>query len=151
MSPLGMDEVAGHLHMTPRTLRRRLHAEETSFRKVLTELRMRMASKYLRDTDSASAKSRTPLAFVRTRVSAMPFAAGRTSRCADSERTATSNRRFVPISSILSQLIRSALPRIDIVYGDTTGVPGIRSRGASVYLVIADSPRQVERSSRNAR
>jgi len=51
MSPTGIAEVARHLHMTDRTLRRRLKDEKTSFRKILAELRMRMAAKYLRETD----------------------------------------------------------------------------------------------------
>jgi AraC-like DNA-binding protein len=50
MSMIRAAEVAKQLHMTERTLRRRLRAEKTSFRKVLAELRMRVAMKYLRDT-----------------------------------------------------------------------------------------------------
>jgi AraC-like DNA-binding protein len=51
MSPIGIGEVANQLHMTERTLRRRLQGEKTSFRKILAELRMRMAVQYLRETD----------------------------------------------------------------------------------------------------
>jgi AraC-like DNA-binding protein len=43
--------VAQELHMTERTLRRKLSDEQTSFRKLVRELRMHMATKYLRDTD----------------------------------------------------------------------------------------------------
>ena len=51
MTRMGVAEVAKELHMTERTLRRKLSQENTSFRKILTELRMRLASQYLRDTD----------------------------------------------------------------------------------------------------
>lgn len=51
MSRLSIAAVAKQLHMTERTLRRRLRDENTSFRAVLAELRMRLATKYLRDTD----------------------------------------------------------------------------------------------------
>lgn len=44
------DEVAVHLHMSERTLRRKLREEKTSFRKIADELRMNMAIRYLRDT-----------------------------------------------------------------------------------------------------
>ena len=37
--------------MSPRTLRRKLEDEKTSFRVLLDELRMHVAIKYLRDTD----------------------------------------------------------------------------------------------------
>jgi AraC-like DNA-binding protein len=49
--PTSFSAVARHLHMTTRTLRRKLQAENTSFRKLADELRMQMAIKYLRDTD----------------------------------------------------------------------------------------------------
>ena len=42
--------VAKQLHMTERTLRRKLREEETSFRKIIDELRMHVAIRYLRDT-----------------------------------------------------------------------------------------------------
>ena len=56
MSPIGIGEVAKQLFMTERTLRRRLHAEKTSFRRILAELRMRMAIKYLRETELSIAE-----------------------------------------------------------------------------------------------
>lgn len=49
--PMGCDEVALRLNMAPRTLRRRLHDEHTSFQKVVNELRTEVAIRYLRDTD----------------------------------------------------------------------------------------------------
>jgi AraC-like DNA-binding protein len=49
-SPPSLDSVADRLHMTQRTLRRKLREEHTSFRKVVDELRMFVAVKYLRDT-----------------------------------------------------------------------------------------------------
>jgi transcriptional regulator GlxA family with amidase domain len=49
--PMGFEEIARRLAMTPRTLRRRLQEENTSFRSVVDELRMRVAIKYLRDTE----------------------------------------------------------------------------------------------------
>lgn len=45
-----IEAIASHLGMSTRTLRRKLHEENTSFRKVVNELRMEMAFKYLRDT-----------------------------------------------------------------------------------------------------
>jgi AraC-like DNA-binding protein len=51
MRPTSFDAVAKHLHMTTRTLRRKLGEENTSFRKLVDELRMQVAIKYLRDTD----------------------------------------------------------------------------------------------------
>jgi AraC-like DNA-binding protein len=49
--PTSFSSVAKHLTMATRTLRRRLTEEDTSFRKLLDELRMQVAIKYLRDTD----------------------------------------------------------------------------------------------------
>ena len=43
--------VAKQLYMAPRTLRRKLRAENTSFRELMDELKMQVAIKYLRDTD----------------------------------------------------------------------------------------------------
>ncbi len=43
--------IARELHITERTMRRKLREEQTSFRKLVHELRMQMAAKYLRDTD----------------------------------------------------------------------------------------------------
>jgi AraC-like DNA-binding protein len=50
MRPANLDAVAKHLHTTSRTLKRKLHEENTSFRKIVDELRMYLAIKYLRDT-----------------------------------------------------------------------------------------------------
>jgi len=63
MAPIGIGEVAKRLHMTERTLRRKLAAEMTSFRKVLGELRMRVAMKYLRDTELSVAEIAQSLGF----------------------------------------------------------------------------------------
>jgi AraC-like DNA-binding protein len=49
--PASADEIAAELKLSPRTLRRRLQEEETSFREVLDELRAEMAIKYIRETD----------------------------------------------------------------------------------------------------
>jgi AraC-like DNA-binding protein len=43
--------VAKRLRTTERTLRRQLRSEQTSFREIVDELRMQLATKYLRDTD----------------------------------------------------------------------------------------------------
>jgi AraC-like DNA-binding protein len=51
MRATSFDDIANSLNMSPRTLRRRLREENTSFRKLVDELRMDMAIKYLRDTD----------------------------------------------------------------------------------------------------
>lgn len=45
-----IDKVAAALSMNTRTLRRKLDAEQTSYRKVLAEVRMRLAIEYLRNT-----------------------------------------------------------------------------------------------------
>ena len=45
-----IDKVAAALSMNTRTLRRRLDTEQTSYRKVLAEVRMRLAIEYLRKT-----------------------------------------------------------------------------------------------------
>jgi len=50
MRAMSFDDVAKSLNMSARTLRRKLHEENTSFRKLVDELRMDMAIKYLRDT-----------------------------------------------------------------------------------------------------
>lgn len=49
--PPSFAEIAEHLHMTPRTLRRKLSEEKNSFRKLADELRAHVAINYLRDTD----------------------------------------------------------------------------------------------------
>lgn len=46
----GIDDVAGRLHMVSRTLRRKLRAEGTSFMQILSDVRMQLALKYLRET-----------------------------------------------------------------------------------------------------
>lgn len=51
MRPTSFDAIAGYLNMTTRTLRRKLHEENTSFRQLTNELKMQVAIKYLRDTD----------------------------------------------------------------------------------------------------
>jgi AraC-like DNA-binding protein len=51
MRPTSFDAAARHLHMTTRTLRRKLRAENISFRKLVDELRAQVAIRYLRDTD----------------------------------------------------------------------------------------------------
>ncbi len=51
MHPTRIETVAKHLHMTSRTLKRKLSGENTSFRKLADELRMQIAIKYLRDTE----------------------------------------------------------------------------------------------------
>jgi len=51
MRPTSFSAVAKHLHMTTRTLRRKLREENTSFHKLVNELRMHAAIKYLRDTN----------------------------------------------------------------------------------------------------
>jgi AraC-like DNA-binding protein len=48
--PIRFDEAANALNMSPRTLRRKLGEEHTSFRRVADELRAEMAIRYLRDT-----------------------------------------------------------------------------------------------------
>jgi AraC-like DNA-binding protein len=51
MRATSFEDVANSLDMSARTLRRKLSEEKTSFRKLVDELRMDMAIKYLRDTD----------------------------------------------------------------------------------------------------
>jgi AraC-like DNA-binding protein len=51
MRPTSFETVAARLHMTTRTLRRKLDEEGTSFRRLVGELRMEVAVKYLRDTE----------------------------------------------------------------------------------------------------
>ena len=56
MATMSIGEVANRLHMTERTLRRRLEDENTSFRQIVADIRMRVAMKYLRDTDLSIAE-----------------------------------------------------------------------------------------------
>jgi AraC-like DNA-binding protein len=51
LAPMTCAAAAKQLHMAERTLRRKLREEHISFRKLVYELRMQMAVKYLRDTD----------------------------------------------------------------------------------------------------
>jgi AraC-like DNA-binding protein len=51
MRPISFDTIAGGLNMSPRTLRRKLQDENTSFRHLIDGLRRDMAIQYLRDTD----------------------------------------------------------------------------------------------------
>ncbi|WP_447791956.1 AraC family transcriptional regulator ligand-binding domain-containing protein [Pseudomonas farris] len=45
-----LTEIAGQLHLSPRTLRRRLEAMDTSYNQILEELRKKLAIRYLLDT-----------------------------------------------------------------------------------------------------
>jgi AraC-like DNA-binding protein len=49
--PTSFDLVAERLRMSPRTLRRKLEQEGTSYRELIDELRAQAAIKYVRDTD----------------------------------------------------------------------------------------------------
>jgi AraC-like DNA-binding protein len=51
MRPVSFSDVASNLNMSARTLRRKLREENTSFRKLIDELRMEMAIKYLGETE----------------------------------------------------------------------------------------------------
>jgi AraC-like DNA-binding protein len=51
MRSTSFEAVASRLHMTTRTLRRKLDEEGTSFRKLVDELKREVAVKYLRDTE----------------------------------------------------------------------------------------------------
>ena len=51
MRPTSFSDIAAHLNMSARTLRRKLREENTSFRRLADDLRTQMAIKYLRDTD----------------------------------------------------------------------------------------------------
>jgi AraC-like DNA-binding protein len=50
LRPTTLDAVARRLKIPPRTLRRRLHEEGTSYRALLDELRMQVSLRYLRET-----------------------------------------------------------------------------------------------------
>jgi AraC-like DNA-binding protein len=51
MRPTSFERVAQNLHISARTLRRKLREENTSFRRLIDELRRDIAIRYLRDTD----------------------------------------------------------------------------------------------------
>ena len=57
------ETVAKLLRTTPRTLRRQLRAQNTSFRELIDELRAHVAIKYLRDTDMTSEDIAVALGF----------------------------------------------------------------------------------------
>jgi AraC-like DNA-binding protein len=48
--PTSFEALAKHFNMTPRTLRRKLSEQDTSYRQLLDDLRMQAAIKYFRDT-----------------------------------------------------------------------------------------------------
>lgn len=58
-----IDTVAAGLSMNTRTLRRRLETEQTSYRKILAEVRMRLAIEYLRKTDMTTEEIGTRLGY----------------------------------------------------------------------------------------
>jgi AraC-like DNA-binding protein len=60
---VSFDEVARRLNMAPRTLRRRLRDEHTSFEKVMNELRTEIAIRYIRDADLSVEDTATLLGF----------------------------------------------------------------------------------------
>jgi AraC-like DNA-binding protein len=53
MKQMSLESVAKQLHVTARTLRRRLRQENTSFRQLVDDLRLQLSIKYLRETDLA--------------------------------------------------------------------------------------------------
>ncbi len=61
--PTSFDATAKHLHMTARTLRRKLREENTSFRKLVDELRMQVAIKYLVYTELTTENIASVLGF----------------------------------------------------------------------------------------
>lgn len=64
--PLDFEALANRLAMAPRTLRRRLQQENTSYRDLIDELRMRLAVKYLRDTQLTIEQIAVSLGFSET-------------------------------------------------------------------------------------
>ncbi len=58
-----IDTVAAALSMNTRTLRRRLEAEQTSYRRILAEVRMRLAIEYLHKTDMTTEEIGTRLGY----------------------------------------------------------------------------------------
>jgi AraC-like DNA-binding protein len=46
---LSIDSVSDALHVTPRTLRRRLSVKDTSFKQLLTDVRQDLATQYIQD------------------------------------------------------------------------------------------------------
>jgi len=65
-SPASLDDIAEALSISPRTLRRRLAAENTSYRKLEGELLVEMSIKYLRETDLTIDEIATALGFTET-------------------------------------------------------------------------------------
>lgn len=53
MKQVSLEAVAKQLHVTARTLRRKLRQEDTSFRRLVDDLRLRLSIRYLRETDLA--------------------------------------------------------------------------------------------------
>jgi AraC-like DNA-binding protein len=53
MKQVSLEAVAKQLHVTARTLRRKLRQEDTSFRQLVDDLRLRLSIRYLRETDLA--------------------------------------------------------------------------------------------------
>jgi AraC-like DNA-binding protein len=63
MKGMSLNAVAAQLHVTVRTLRRRLRAENTSFRELVADLKLRLAIKYLGETDLTIADVADSLGF----------------------------------------------------------------------------------------
>jgi AraC-like DNA-binding protein len=61
--PAPFDDIARHLGQSPRTLRRKLQEEGASMHKLLDELRLQVAIKYLRDTDMTVEEASDALGF----------------------------------------------------------------------------------------
>ncbi len=61
--PSSLDAVARKLQMSPRTLRRRLREENSTFRGIMNDLRMRVALKYRRDTELTMEQIASALGF----------------------------------------------------------------------------------------
>ncbi len=64
--PTPVDAIARHLGQSPRTLRRKLQEEGASVQKLRDELRLRVAIKYLRDTDMTVEETSDALGFDET-------------------------------------------------------------------------------------
>jgi AraC-like DNA-binding protein len=61
--PADFEAIARDLSLSPRTLRRRLREENTSFRKIVDELRAEMAIKCIRETDLSLEEIASTLGF----------------------------------------------------------------------------------------